>query len=103
FASFRCVGECKTGVLLRAEKTPQGMKGVYLSLTEGDVAAYRVTLGANGEEISREKLRSGGGQLRIAPPPPPDGGRSGGRAAGGRGAGGRGGGAPGGKLPPTPP
>src|SRR5580700_10002248 len=26
FASFRCAEGCKTGVLLRAEKTPSGMK-----------------------------------------------------------------------------
>ena len=26
-ADFKCVGACKTGVLLRAEKTPTGMKG----------------------------------------------------------------------------
>src|SRR5437667_3258481 len=29
YASFRCTGGCKTGVLLRAEKTAQGMKGIY--------------------------------------------------------------------------
>jgi hypothetical protein len=29
-ADFKCVGECRTGVLLRAEKTPTGMKGVFL-------------------------------------------------------------------------
>ena len=29
YASFRCAGGCKTGVLFRAEKTPEGMKGVY--------------------------------------------------------------------------
>jgi len=57
--SFRCTGACKTGILLRAEKTPQGMKGVYVSLTEGDLAAYDVTLDAQGAEISRTKLPAG--------------------------------------------
>ena len=71
FASFRCTGGCKTGVLLRAEKTAQGMKGIYLSLNEGDVASYRVTLNAQGHELSRERLRPGGGQMRVAPPPAP--------------------------------
>src|SRR5579863_3017082 len=61
FASFKCTGGCKTGVLLRAEKTPAGMKGVYMSLIDGDVATYRVTLDAQGQELSREKLRPGGG------------------------------------------
>src|SRR3954454_23966509 len=27
--SLRCAGACKVGVLLRAEKTPEGMKGVF--------------------------------------------------------------------------
>src|SRR5690242_2917391 len=53
-ASFRCDGDCKTGVLLRAEKTADGMKGIYVSLAEGDPASYRVVLDAIGREISRE-------------------------------------------------
>ena len=43
YASFRCSGACKTGVLLRAEKTADGMKGVYVSLSDGDVASYEVS------------------------------------------------------------
>jgi hypothetical protein len=68
-ASFRCSGECETGVLLRAEKAADGLKGVYVSLKEGDVATYRITLDSNGRETNRTKLRPGGGQMRIAPPP----------------------------------
>ncbi len=67
FASFKSTGGAKTGMLLRAEKTPTGMKGIYMSLDDGDVAAYRLTLDADGKEVSREKLRPGGGQIRIAP------------------------------------
>src|SRR5688500_15726476 len=37
YSSFRCAGTCKAGVLLRIEKTADGMKGVYVSLSEGDV------------------------------------------------------------------
>ena len=80
FASFKCTGGCKAGVLLRAEKAPSGMRGIYMSLVQGDVAAYRVTLDAQGQELSREKLRPGGGQMRIAPPVRPG-------AAGGNGGG----------------
>jgi hypothetical protein len=73
FASFTCAAGCKTGVLLRAEKTPDGMKGVFVSLTEGDVAAYAVTLDSTGREVKRTQLRfPGGGQNRIAPPPDPN-------------------------------
>ena len=73
FASFRCPSGCRTGVLLRGEKTSDGgLKGVFVSLVEGDLASYRVTLDARGMETSRERLRSTGpGQLRIAPPPAP--------------------------------
>ena len=58
YASVKCTGGCKTGVLLRAEKTPQGMKGIYFELTGGDVANYRVTLDAEGKELQREPLRA---------------------------------------------
>src|SRR6266849_3778038 len=67
FASFRCTGACKAGVLLRAEKTADGMKGVYVSLTEGDVAPYNLVLDAQGNEISRSKLDPAPGpMIRMA-------------------------------------
>jgi Domain of Unknown Function (DUF1080)/FG-GAP-like repeat len=103
YASFRCTGGCKTGVLFRAEKTPQGMKGIYLSLTDGDVASYRLTLDAQGREVQREKLRYAGGQVRIAAPLDPAAPARGGAA--GRGGAGRGGFGtpPGVTLPIAPP
>jgi hypothetical protein len=72
FASFRAAAGGKAGVLVRAEKTADGgMKGIFVSLADGDLSSYRVTLDAQGAETSRERLRSaGGGQLRVAPPPP---------------------------------
>jgi len=63
YAGFRCEGACKTGVLLRAEKTADGMKGVYVSLAEGDVAAYDVVLDATGKEVNRTKLGPGPGPM----------------------------------------
>jgi hypothetical protein len=66
-ADFKCVGACKTGVLLRAEKTPEGMKGIFLSLDEGEVGGYAVTLDASGKILTKERLRPGGGLMRIAP------------------------------------
>src|SRR5215218_1542651 len=30
FASFKCAQGCETGILLRAEKTSSGMKGIYV-------------------------------------------------------------------------
>ncbi len=72
FASFRCAAGCQTGVMVRAEKTADGgVKGVFVSLNEGDLAAYRVTLDRQGAQTSKERLRGpGGGQLRVALPPP---------------------------------
>jgi hypothetical protein len=87
FASFRCAAGCQTGVLLRAERTSDGgVKGVFVSLNEGDLAAYRVTVDRQGAQTSRERLQApGGGQLRVAvppqnPTPPAAGGRAGGPA-----------------------
>jgi len=89
FASFRCAAGCQTGVLLRAERTADGgVKGVLVSLNEGDLAAYRVTVDRQGAQTSKERLRGpGGGQLRVAlpppnPPPPAAAGRAGGPAGG---------------------
>jgi len=93
FASFRCAEGCKTGVLFRAEKTPEGMSGVLVSLSAGDLTAYNVKLDAQGQETSREKLGPfSGGVIRysaLAPAPAPGragAGRAGRGAAPGRGA-----------------
>jgi 3-keto-disaccharide hydrolase/FG-GAP-like repeat len=73
FANYRCTGECKSGVLLRAQRTPDGgMRGVYVSLTDGEAGSYSVTLDARGRESGRERLaapqRGGGGSGRGAAP-----------------------------------
>ena len=70
-ADFRCAAGCKTGVLLRAEKTAGGIKGVYVSLTEADAGSYAVTLDASGHEVSRQRLSAAGGMARFAPTPTP--------------------------------
>jgi hypothetical protein len=67
-ADFRCTAGCKTGVLLRAEKTPTGMKGVYVSLVAGDTGSYAITLDASGRELTRERLTAAGGMARFAAP-----------------------------------
>jgi hypothetical protein len=72
FSQFRCTGACETGVLLRAEKTPTGMKGIYVALSDPDLPAYSVTVDTQGQIVERNKLRRGGGLERIAPPPSPD-------------------------------
>ena len=69
FARFRCVNDCQTGVLFRAEKTADGITGVYVALNAGELAAFRLTLGAAGREIARAPLRGVGPFIRSAPPP----------------------------------
>ncbi len=68
YASFRCAAACKTGVLLRAEKTADGIKGVYVSLSEGEFASYYdLRLDAQGGEVSRTRLAAGPGpMIRMA-------------------------------------
>jgi hypothetical protein len=59
YASVRCEATCRTGVLLRAEKTPQGgLQGIYVSYDAGDFVSYRVTLNAQGQETNRERIGS---------------------------------------------
>lgn len=69
-ADFTCAEGCKTGVLLRAEKTSKGMKGIFVSLTAGETGSFAVTLDESGRELTRERLRPAGGMVRFAPPPP---------------------------------
>ena len=88
YASVKCVGGCKAGFVMRAEKTPDGgMKGVLMSVTENDLVPYIVKIDASGKEISREPLpapagagrrradwrrrRPAGGARGGAPPAPP--------------------------------
>ena len=52
-------------MLLRAEKTADGMKGIYVSLAGGDIAGYDVLLDAQGKETSRNPLGAGPGMARM--------------------------------------
>jgi len=88
FARFRCAGTCRTGVLFRAEKTAEGMTGVYVGLNAGELSAFRVTLDAAGRETAREPLRVVPAFVRSAPAAPAPGARAGGPARGGAGTGG---------------
>src|SRR5947209_8774165 len=67
YGLFRCTGACETGVMLRAEKTGDGTKGVYLDLKGDEATAYNITLDSQGKETAREKARYAGGQIRFAP------------------------------------
>jgi len=69
-ALFKATGGSETALLLRTEKVGDGYRGVLLSLKNGDITPYSITLDAQGKEIKREKLRAAGGiAYRMAPPP----------------------------------
>jgi hypothetical protein len=86
-ATFRCTGGCKAGVLLRTETTPEGIKGVYVALPDGQNpgGAFALKLDPQGREVSREALPRANGTVRVLTD----------AAAGGRGGAGAGRGAPG--------
>jgi Domain of Unknown Function (DUF1080)/FG-GAP-like repeat len=57
YANVRCEAACRTGVLLRAEKTPEGgLQGIYVSYADGDFVSYRVTVNGQGQEIDRARI-----------------------------------------------
>ena len=69
--SFQCAAGCQAGLLLRLEKTADGFKGVFVSISETP-GAFAVTLDAQGRVLTKEPLERGGGTVRaLAPPQPP--------------------------------
>jgi hypothetical protein len=92
-ASFQCSAGCQAGLVLRLEKTADGLKGVFVSISETP-GAFAVTLDAQGRLLAKEPLERGGGTVRaLAPPQPPgaaDPAREGGPGRGGVGRGGPG-------------
>jgi hypothetical protein len=85
YLNYRCTGECKSGVLLRAHKTAEGMAGVFVSLADGDTGSYAVTLDSSWKETARDALTApapaGRGAAPSTPPPatPPRGTQQGGQ------------------------
>ena len=73
FTRFRCAAPCQAGVLFRLRKTSTGITGVYVSLKDDDLKAYRVTLDTEGRETARDALRPAAPFIRVAPPPTPAG------------------------------
>ncbi len=72
YVEYRCTGGCQTGVLFRDTKSGAGSKGTFVDLSDPQIPAYSVTLGADGAMSSREAARRGGGLVRFTPPPDPN-------------------------------
>src|SRR4051812_35500835 len=73
FAStFRCTGGCRAGVMVRAQSTPEGIRGVYIALPDGQnpAGSFALSIDSQGHEIKREPLKRGGGMVRLITPPP---------------------------------
>ena len=61
YLNYKCTGECKSGVLLRAKKAADGsMTGVFVSLADGDTGYYSLALDPSGKEASRDRLSAPG-------------------------------------------
>jgi hypothetical protein len=70
YAEFRCAEKCDAGILLRAEKTPEGgLKGIYIPVS-GEGGSFDLTLDADGKELKRTPLQRATAQFsRIAAGP----------------------------------
>jgi hypothetical protein len=94
FAStFRCTGGCQAGLMVRAQSTPEGIRGIYVALPDGQIpaGAFAMSLDPQGHETKREPLNRAGGTVRLITPPPANASNAAtagrGPARGGRGAG----------------
>ena len=67
FSRFRCVTTCEVGVLLRAEKTAAGYRGVYLAFTPNAAGAYDVEIDSSGAFLKKIAAPRAPSMLRIAP------------------------------------
>lgn len=66
-SSFKLTGDSETGILFRMEKAGDGMKGVFIAISD-DIVPYQITLDAAGNELERTRLRYAGGiWYRMAP------------------------------------
>ena len=66
FARIRSAGSYNAGMLLRIQKSTSGMSGIFVSLREGDMKSYRLTLDASGQEVRREVLPVPSSEARFA-------------------------------------
>jgi hypothetical protein len=60
--------DAEAGILFRAESTDDGIKGVLLSIKNGELSLYSILLDQSGKELKRDYLRPAGGMIRLAPP-----------------------------------
>jgi hypothetical protein len=74
FVRLQCEAACDAGVLLRAERTADnGLRGDFVSLSDGDLNTYQLTLDAQGNELSRAKLSAAPPEVTgISGPPRAD-------------------------------
>ncbi len=67
---FSCAAPCRVGILLRAERKPDGgVQGYLASFGEGPAEFAFVVFDARAQEVSRTRLASITGQARFVTPP----------------------------------
>ncbi|SEW53967.1 FG-GAP-like repeat-containing protein [Chitinophaga arvensicola] len=71
-ALFKAAPGTEAGFLFRAEKTDNGIQGIFVSIKNDTTTAYRITLKADGTEVQRTPLRAAGSIVRLALPPKPE-------------------------------
>ena len=60
FSQILCPGDCEAGILLRAQKTPDGgLKGIYVSMSTANRGIFVLTTDAEGREVSRTAIPKG--------------------------------------------
>lgn len=69
FTRFMCAAPCKTGILMRASRTPDGgLTGYLASTADDDYGLYLINIDKDGKEVGRSRLRRGANQARFAAP-----------------------------------
>lgn len=66
FARVRSAGECNAGLLMRLQKSAEGISGIFVALHDGDMRTYRLTLDTEGREVRREPLPPSPSEMRFA-------------------------------------
>ena len=60
YTQILCAQDCEAGILLRAQKTPDGgLKGIYISMGAANRGIFVLTTDAEGREISRVAVPKG--------------------------------------------
>jgi hypothetical protein len=72
YTAFKCQGHCDTGILVRMEKSADGIKGNFVSLKDDNMGSANVVIDSTGKLVSETDEARVGAMIRFAPPPNPN-------------------------------